>query len=67
MLPGTKIQLVGSIDYNYKTVLLWPNNMKIIGGCVPEIGTTEYLKTVQEQAIKLLYDTTFKNLQFDLN
>ena len=51
MLPGTKIQLIGQINYKYKTVLLWPNNIKIIGGIVPEIGTIEYLNKITKQAL----------------
>jgi hypothetical protein len=43
LLPGTKILLKGMTTYTNQTIHLNKNNVKILGGKVPEIGTKKYL------------------------
>ena len=51
ILPGTKVHLVGTINYEHKTLSISDENIKIIGGIVSEIGTPEYLSKLTEQAL----------------
>jgi hypothetical protein len=43
LLPGTKILLKGMATYTNQTIHLNNNNVEILGGKVPEIGTKKYL------------------------
>ena len=43
LLPGTKIQLKGKIKFVNQTLHLTADNIRVLGGTVPDISTTEYL------------------------
>ena len=60
ILPGTKVHLVGKITYSNQTLFLMPENVKVIGGIVPEIGTIEYLIQLIEQDLYELLIQNFK-------
>ncbi len=43
LLPGTKVLLKGMSTYTNQTIHLNNNNVEILGGKVPGIGTKKYL------------------------
>jgi hypothetical protein len=52
ILPGTKAQLHGSIQFRNQVLFLGPENIKIIGGCVEDFSTNENLISVLEHELK---------------
>lgn len=49
LMPGVKVEISGKIPFENNVLLLEPQHVKVLGGCVEEIANLDYmLNLIQE-------------------
>nr|QNH68107.1 recQ-mediated genome instability protein 1 [Brachionus koreanus] len=55
LLPGVKVEISGKIPFENNVLLLEPQHVKVLGGCVEEIANLDYMLNLIQEDIALKY------------